>query len=112
MTKIYSQKQPNAVQIKTYYKVLDTKNQLSLVSIKLFTGYTHQIRAHLSSIGCFVLGDDKYGKKDINNIYKTHRQQLCATSLSFSIKQQSFLSYLNDKTFSITPPFTLSQFTK
>ena len=110
-TKIYSQKQPNSVQIKTYYEVMSTNNNLSLVSIKLFTGYTHQIRAHLSSIGCFVLGDDKYGKKDINNIYKTHRQQLCATSLSFSIKQQSFLSYLNNKSFSISPPFTLSQFT-
>ena len=109
-TKIYSQKQPNTVQIKTSYKILSSHDNLSLVSIQLFTGFTHQIRAHLSSIGCFVLGDDKYGKKEINNQYKIHKQQLCATSLSFSINQSSFLSYLNEKSFSISPPFNLSQF--
>lgn len=109
-TIILNQKQQNLVQIKTYYKVIDTKNNLSLVNIKLFTGFTHQIRAHLSSINCFILGDDKYGKKNINNLYKIHKQLLCANHLSFNIPNNSFLSYLNEKTFEIKAPFSLLDF--
>ncbi len=41
---------------------------ITLLKIKLITGKTHQIRAHLSSIGHAILGDDKYGNKK-NNIY-------------------------------------------
>ncbi len=35
----------------------------SLLGVELFTGKTHQIRAHLSSIGHPILGDGKYGGK-------------------------------------------------
>lgn len=46
----------------TFYKVLDrAEKQYSLIQADIITGRTHQIRVHLSSIGCPILGDEKYG---------------------------------------------------
>lgn len=47
----------------TLYKVVREKNNLSLLSIKLETGRTHQIRVHFEYYGFPVLGDELYGKK-------------------------------------------------
>lgn len=46
------------------YKVLQEKNGLSLVKIKLHTGRTHQIRVQFSSRRHPVYGDGKYGASD------------------------------------------------
>lgn len=47
----------------THYKVLERfKQAASLVQCNLETGRTHQIRVHLSSIGCNLIGDDVYVK--------------------------------------------------
>lgn len=45
----------------TGYKVLWTKNNISMVKFKLFTGRTHQIRVHFSALGCPLVGDAVYG---------------------------------------------------
>jgi len=47
------------------YKVLKKKDGKCLVEIELLTGRYHQIRVQMSSIGCPVLGDEKYGAKPI-----------------------------------------------
>jgi len=44
------------------YEVLDTKEGLSLLSVKLHTGRPHQIRVQLSHIGHPIFGDQKYGQ--------------------------------------------------
>ena len=44
----------------THFTRLETRNDLSLVSLKLETGRTHQIRVHMGSIGCPLIGDYLY----------------------------------------------------
>jgi 23S rRNA pseudouridine1911/1915/1917 synthase len=44
-----------------YYKVLESKEETTLVMIDLHTGRYHQIRMQFSAIGCPVVGDRKYG---------------------------------------------------
>lgn len=47
----------------THYEVIENyRNAASLVKCNLETGRTHQIRVHLSSIGCNLIGDDVYTK--------------------------------------------------
>ena len=45
----------------TYYKLIKKFDDYSLVELELVTGRTHQIRVHLTSIGCPIVGDMKYG---------------------------------------------------
>lgn len=44
------------------YKLLATKNELSLLSVNLVTGRGHQIRVQLSGMGNPIVGDARYGK--------------------------------------------------
>lgn len=43
------------------YKILETHKNLSLAEVRLHTGRSHQIRVQMSSIGCPVFGDMRYG---------------------------------------------------
>ena len=52
---------------KTLYHVIGSRNNLSLVKIKIITGRTHQIRVHLSALGHPVCGDSFY------SIYRDRR---------------------------------------
>jgi len=59
----------------------------SLVKINLITGRTHQIRVHMSAIGHSVVGDQVYGNRNVNKLFKEiyglERQFLHAFKLSF-----------------------------
>ena len=88
----------------TSYKVLktDKKNNTSILDIKLHTGRTHQIRAHLSFIGHPIIGDGKYGSNEINKKFKVKTQKLYAYKLKFNFNTDSgILNYLNGKEFEI-----------
>jgi 23S rRNA pseudouridine955/2504/2580 synthase len=71
----------------THVEVLDRRKDGSLVALRLETGRTHQIRAHLAAIGHPVLGDPRYGDPAANDralaTFGTRRTLLHAHRLSF-----------------------------
>lgn len=56
--------------IKTAFHPLKVFKNYTYLEVELFTGKTHQIRAHLSSIGHPVIGDCKYGNAKINKLLR------------------------------------------
>ena len=52
--------------IETDYRPLGYGGGCTLLEIDLITGRSHQIRAHLSGEGHFIIGDPKYGRQEIN----------------------------------------------
>jgi RluA family pseudouridine synthase len=51
---------------RTHLRVLERRGALTHVEIRLDTGRTHQIRAHLSAIGHPLVGDPRYGDPQQN----------------------------------------------
>ena len=52
---------PEGKPSQTRYRVLEERGRKALILLELKTGRTHQIRVHLSTIGCPVRGDFLYG---------------------------------------------------
>lgn len=78
----------------THYETLQSfKNSAALVQCRLETGRTHQIRVHMSSIGCALIGDKLYKQNhkttlklpmDVRHFLETFpRQALHAATLGF-----------------------------
>ena len=76
-------------------KYIKEKN-CSILNIKLHTGRTHQIRAHMKYLGTPVIGDSKYCTNEINAKFKLTSQVLFACKYSFNFEKESPLYYLND----------------
>jgi len=92
----------DAKTIKTKYRVLESKNGFSLVEIELLTGRTHQIRAHMASIGHPLLGEGKYNKSAADRKMGFNKQALYSYSLKFDFKTDGgILNYLNGKRFTV-----------
>ncbi len=101
ISKIIKEKNPSSQSVKTIYRIKEENNGLSMAEVELCTGRSHQIRAHMASIGCPILGDFKYGGGN-------GTQKLCAFRLEFNFTTDSGrLNYLKGKVFEIEPPFTL-----
>ena len=91
-----------AKEIITRYKTLAQKDGASLLEVELVTGRTHQIRAHLSFVGCPLLGDGKYGVNRDEKKRGYKHQALYAYRLAFDkTDRENPLSYLEGKEFCI-----------
>ncbi len=94
---------PGWREIITGYRVQATKNGDSLLEVELFTGRTHQIRAHLSHIGHPLLGDGKYGVNRDDKKKGYHYQALYSYKLRFDFeKSGEILDYLSGKEYKLS----------
>ncbi len=74
----------------------------TVLQVKLITGRSHQIRAHLSSIGHPILGDYKYGSQKTNHYFKKRyglSHQLLHSYRMVFPRIEGELSYLSNKEF-------------
>ncbi len=88
-------------EIQTAYEPIRIlQKDLTYLEVELITGKTHQIRAHLSSVGHPLIGDTKYGNRALNQkvekLYGQHYQLLHAYRLEFP-KLEGALSALSER---------------
>lgn len=90
----------------TAYEPIQWSRDITLLRVKLITGKTHQIRAHLASIEHPVLGDPKYGDRELNERlkkeYGVNRQLLHSDTIVFHVETGP-LRYLDGRAFHTKP---------
>lgn len=100
--RILQKEVPGSAAIETSYHPVSTNGHVTLLEVHLITGKPHQIRAHLSSVGHPIIGDYKYGKSKVNDIYKQNFKLQSQLLHAYRLKMpdsKGALSYLTGKEF-------------
>lgn len=98
----------NYVRAELVYKVIKRYEDKTLLSIKLITGKTHQIRAQLAYIGYPIYGERKYkikvrtfDERMTKSGNKDGYQKLMCYKIKFKNFENDSLKYLDNKSFEI-----------
>jgi 23S rRNA pseudouridine955/2504/2580 synthase len=63
---------PNGKVAVTHFSILAANSYASLMQAQLETGRTHQIRVHSAHVGFPIVGDDKYGQRELDKRLLPH----------------------------------------
>ena len=105
--KIFKDQVWDSQPIITTYEPVSVFDNYTLLKVTLVTGRTHQIRAHLSSIGYPLVGDGKYGDAGVNEEarrrFGIRYQMLHSFQMQFPDLPEP-LSYLSGRLFTAPLP--------
>ncbi len=96
----------NSSHIITAYEPIKNNGKITVLKVKLITGKTHQIRAHLASCGHAIIGDYKYGDSELNSYYEKKyrcKSQLLHAGIVRFPHTEGEMSYLSGKEFRCEP---------
>lgn len=95
--------------IKTEYEPIKSNDNFTLLRVKLITGRSHQIRAHLQSIGHPIIGDGKYGdvqvNKEMKKQYKLKHHLLHSRELHFKEMPEELSDLANKVIYAPLPDY-------
>ncbi len=82
ITAVVAEDEPDGQFARLTYQTIESRGNRSLVRIRLITGRSHQVRIQFSSRGFPIVGDRKYGSREV--LRNPGLIALCAFSLTFS----------------------------
>ena len=97
----------DASYIETAYHPVKVYENMTLLEVHLITGRSHQIRAHLASVGHPIIGDYKYGSPEMNMAFKKEygiKRQLLHAAILKMPKCQPPFDNLSGKIFTAPLP--------
>lgn len=103
---VLSREVEGSKEILTKFSPISSVNGYTLLEVQIITGRTHQIRSQLHAMGYSIIGDEKYGNRNVNRElrekYGLKSQWLHCNRLVFG-GLDGDLSYLNGKVFEAMP---------